>query len=84
MPDGFEFTGYQRFSRPLVLNPEGSAKAFLMTDVDAAHSVGPTLVRQTTFEGASFSDLRQRNENQGQTTTPAEMNAYANYTRRCG
>lgn len=54
MPDGYQFTAYQRFSPPLVLNPEGSADAFHSTNVEAAQTGGPTLVRQTEFEGASF------------------------------
>ncbi len=54
MPDGLEFTSYRRFSPPLVLNPEGSPDTMHVADVAAAQAAGPTPVRQTEFEGASF------------------------------
>jgi hypothetical protein len=50
----YQFTSYQKFSPPLVLNPQGSADVMHAVDIPAAQAAGPTPVSRTEFEGASF------------------------------
>jgi hypothetical protein len=50
----YQFSSYQKFSPPLVLNPQGSADVMRTVDIAAAQAAGPTPVSRTEFEGASF------------------------------
>ena len=51
---GGPFTGYERFSPPLVFNPTGTAEQFHLADLEAAQAKGPLKVVSTAHEGAMF------------------------------
>jgi hypothetical protein len=48
------FTGYERFSPPLVFNPTGSAEQVHAVNLKAAQEAGPVKVLSTEHEGAMF------------------------------